>query len=257
MKRAIQITLFILFSAGVLGLMGFVYLENGKQIISDVVIRIEREHEKGFISGDKIKAALENHDSILSRQVNQIQPEMIAAKVKRNIYVEEADVYLNMEKNLVVNIREKQPILRVYSKKGEGFYIDTRRQLLPLNPNYSPRVLVANGYINYQFDKQNPYIHDTVSNQSQLIDLFDLTSIIMENKFLHAQISQVYVNSVGEYDLIPEVGNHLIQLGSMQDAQEKLEKLEVWYKKSFVNEDWGKYNVINLKYKDQVVCTKK
>ncbi|RKY94428.1 MAG: hypothetical protein DRQ13_08275, partial [Ignavibacteriae bacterium] len=37
-----------------------------------------------------------------------------------------------------------------------------------------------------------------------------------------------------EYDLIPEVGNHIIQLGSADNSMEKLDKLEIWYKKAFV-----------------------
>lgn len=55
MKRIIQISLFVLFTLGVAGLMGFVYIENGKQQINGVVIRIDRDTENGFISAEKIK----------------------------------------------------------------------------------------------------------------------------------------------------------------------------------------------------------
>ena len=44
----------------------------------------------------------------------------------------------------------------------------------------------------------------------------------------------------------------------MEDASQKLKNLELWYKKAMVKEEsWNKYSIINIKYKDQVVCTQK
>ena len=257
MKRIIQIALFVIFTVAVSGLMGFIYIENGKQQINGIFVRIDRNTEKGFISAETIRMNIENMDSILSRQLNEINIDKIEDFLKANVYVEKADAYINIDKNLVVNIRERHPILRVYSKKSEGFYLDENGNMLPLSPKYTARVLVANGYINAIFNKTFPNIFDTINKSTQLTDLFEITRIIRENTFLNAQISQVYVNSKHEYDLIPEVGNHIIQLGSADNSKEKLDKLEIWYKKAFVKADWDKYTVINLKYKDQVVCTKK
>lgn len=257
MKRVIQISLFVLFTLGVAGLMGFVYLENGKQPVKGVVIRIDRETEKGFLSSEKIKTMVEQNDSILFRQVKEVNTRKIEKLVNQNVYVETADVYLNMDKNIVVNISEKIPLLRVYSKKGKGFYIDKKGVLIPLSQNYTPRVLVVNGYINTIFENEHTSIFDTIYKATPLADLYELSNLITANSFINAQISQIYINSKGEYDLIPELGDHLIQLGSIENAKEKLEKLEIWYKKALVREGWELYSVVNLKYKDQVVCTKK
>jgi cell division protein FtsQ len=257
MKRVIQISLFVLFSLAVAGLMGFVYIENGKQPVKGVVIRIDRDTEEGFLSEEKIKILIEQNDSILFRQVNEVNTQKIEDLVNQNVYVETADSYLNMDKNVVVNISEKIPVLRVYSKKGKGFYIDKKGRLIPLSQNYTPRVLVANGYINATFEKENTSIFDTIYKTTPLADLFELSNLITANSFINAQISQIYINSKGEYDLIPELGDHLIQLGTIENAKEKLEKLEIWYKKAIVREGWDQYSVVNLKYKDQVVCTKK
>jgi cell division protein FtsQ len=241
----------------VAGLMGFVYIENGKQPVKGVVIRIDRATEKGFISSDKIKTLVEQNDSILFRQISEVNTSKVENLVNQNVYVETVDVYLNMDKKVVVNISEKIPLIRVYSKKGKGFYIDKNGALIPLSQNYTPRVLVANGYINTSFENEHTSIFDTIYTTTPLADLYELSKLITANNFINAQISQIYINSKGEFDLIPELGDHLIQLGTIEDAKEKLEKLEIWYKKALVREGWDLYSVVNLKYKDQVVCTKK
>ncbi len=48
MKKIIKIALFVLFAVAVTGLMGFIYFEQGKQTIKQVVIKINREGEKAF-----------------------------------------------------------------------------------------------------------------------------------------------------------------------------------------------------------------
>lgn len=257
MKRIIQISVFVLFILGVVGLMGFVYIENSNQLIKGVVIRIDRNSETGFLTAEKIKTMVEQTDSLLFRKVKKVDTEKIEELINQNVYVETADVYLNMDKNVVVNISEKSPLLRVYSKKGAGFYIDKNGSLLPLSQNYTPRVLVANGYINASPANKNNSIYDTIYKTTPLADLYELCKLIRTNNFINAQVSQIYVNSKGEYDLIPELGDHLIRLGSIENAKEKLDKLEIWYKKALVKEDWELYSVVNLKYKGQVVCTKK
>lgn len=90
-----------------------------------------------------------------------------------------------------------------------------------------------------------------------MIDLFELTKIIRQNNFLQALISQIYVNSKGEFDLIPQLGKQIIHLGSIENIEKKLNKLEIFYKKAMMKAGWEKYATINLEYKDQIVCTKK
>ena len=59
-------------------------------------------------------------------------------------------------------------------------------------------------------------------------------------------------------ELYPAVGGHKIIFGTTEDMEEKFEKLKVFYKEGLSSIDsWTNYSVINLKYKNQVVCIKK
>jgi len=56
---------------------------------------------------------------------------------------------------------------------------------------------------------------------------------------------------------VPRVGAHMIMLGSLENYRGKLHKLMVLYREGFSRVGWNQYEWINLKYKDQVICTKK
>ena len=79
---------------------------------------------------------------------------------------------------------------------------------------------------------------------------------ITHDKFLKAQIDQVYVTEGGEFELIPRIGNHVILLGKAVDLDDKFRKLYAFYKLGLNKIGWNKYNIINIKYKNQVVCSK-
>ena len=60
-----------------------------------------------------------------------------------------------------------------------------------------------------------------------------------------------------EVELVPRVGNHRIMLGTLEGFEEKLAHLKLFYEQAIPKMGWEKYSMINLKYKNQIVCTKK
>ena len=88
-------------------------------------------------------------------------------------------------------------------------------------------------------------------------DLFKLVLTINDSKLWRSQFEQIYVNSKGDIELVPRVGNHIIELGSVENLNEKLENLEAFYKQGLSQYGWNKYRTISLKYKNQIVCTKR
>jgi len=257
MKRIIQISVFVLFAIALAGLMGFIYIKRSNQTLQEVDIKICRITDKGFIDENELLGVVNSFDSIYTKPIKHIHTNKIEEIIKQNPYVEEVDVFVNISNDLMINVKEKRVVLRIFNQNNEGYYIDENAGILPLSPNYTPRVLIANGYLEAPYIKPFNNLYDTVYNSSCLIELFKLTKLINQNPFLQAQISQVYVNSKGEFDLIPQLGDQLIQFGQMVNAEKKLNKLEVFYKQALVRAGWEKYKTINLKYKDQVVCTQR
>ena len=159
-------------------------------------------------------------------------------------------------------MKQRTPILRVINYKNDSYYIDLEGKLMPLSESYTARVPIATGLITesyantYSLDLLSRDINDTLLTKFIIDDLYLLAKYINESEFWKAQIEQIYINADREIELIPVFGNHRILLGDATDLRDKFNKLLVFYKEGLNKTGWNVYTKINLKYKNQVVCTK-
>lgn len=259
MKRNLHIALIVVFTTAVFVLMTYIYINHQKQQLGSIEITIIRSGERGFITKEDIQNKVEQIDSIRYKKLNEIRLGQLERSILKNPFVEFTDAFINIEGNLVIHVKEVVPIMRVFNRKGGSFYMDERGYLIPLCDTYTPRLMVVNGYFNVS-DKfiHHAHISDSAYSGTYLPEAFELVKMLDTQPFLHAQINQVYLNSKDEFDLVPLLGNHIIQFGKMDhNAAEKLNNLVVFYKQALLKEGWDNYETINLKYKNQVVCTKK
>lgn len=264
MKRIIYISLFTLTVIGLLSLSGFIVNHNKFTESSDIKVNIYRNTESGFLNSAEILKEIVSIDSLSNTNpvVNEgVKNTPYTDKIERllnnNPYVDKVDSYFTLDGKLLINIKEKEPIIRIYDSGKEGFYIDNKGEIFPISRQFAPRIIIANGHIKDKVTDFNSNITDSIYRNTALQELFYLTQLINKNELLKAQINQIYVNSKGEYDLIPELGNHLVQFGTIDNANVKLRNLDAYYRKYLTIKDWDNYKTINLTYKDQIVCTKK
>ena len=253
MKKILHISLFALFLVVTMSLIGYIYYLRGQQKISAVKINIIRTSDDGFLDKEKIKLELKEKTSIDIKNVSNISLKQLENQLAQNPFIEKADVLLNIHSELVINVKEKIPVIRVFNETNESFYIDDKAKLFPLSPDYSPVLTIASGNINCS------YLGSAITpNKIEPVqkELCDLGKLLRSNRLLNAQITQVYVTESGDYELLPLLGEHIILFGTIENAKEKLENLEVFYKNILVKKGWDTYSTINLQFKNQVVCIK-
>jgi cell division protein FtsQ len=130
--------------------------------------------------------------------------------------------------------------------------------MMPLKPGHPVHLLIANGTIPDRFlaiDKTEKPI-SALSDTSALRQIYPVAYHIAGDEFLRSFVDQVYVNESGELELVPKLGHQVIMMGDGQDAAEKLENLKMFYLRIMNKINWNTYKTINLKYKNQVVCSK-
>lgn len=257
MKRILYIILFILFGVVISTLMGFIVYKHGNQHINDIKIKISKTDNGGFLAHDLILSMVKETEGIDSLSIAHLDLAVLENKLNGNPYVDHVDAYINIKRDLIINIKERDAILRVYLPDNSSFYMDLKGNLFPLCSWFTPRLIIANGYIKATLPVANTNVYDSTFTKTKLPELYSLVIKISENPLLNSQISQIYVNSRGEYDLIPELGNHSIQLGNTDQIDVKLRNLDSFYRTKLIKEGWEKYEKINLMYTNQIVCTKK
>jgi len=257
MKKIISISLLVLTIIGLITLTGFIVRSNMQTKIANVEIKIFRNTNNGFVNEASVLSTINNIDSIDNIKIEKVDIEKIEKALSQNLYIDKVDCYVTISGNLLVNIKEKQPVIKIYDKESNGIYIDNAGDIFPVSKQFAPRVIIANGYIKTKVSKPYGNIADSIYSNTIFPQIFQLSQLINNHSLLKNQITQIYVNSIGNYDLIPTLGDHIIQFGSFNNAKTKIRNLNAYYTKYLKSSSWDDYKTINLTYNNQIVCTKK
>lgn len=219
----------------------FVNKKSDALLVTGIDISIMDSLHTHFISDSEIRnLILKNHPELIGNSADNVNKEDLENLINKIPSVKNTEVYASLTGCLNILIEQRKPIVRFV--KDEGFYIDEEGKRMPLSSNYTSRVLVVSGNI-----------RDRIIET----ELMPLVNFIIKDEFWYSQINQIYVDSNNEYTLIPRVGGQKIDLGKIDNFERKFAKLYALYKDGFPTVGWNKYNKINLKYENQIVCTKR
>ena len=235
----------------ILGLLLLVYLgfsifflnpKAGKgQICNDLQIQIVDTLERHYLTNEDVNALLKQASiSPIGKHMDSINIDEIKEKLTENRLIKKVDCFKTVGGTIRIKIYQRIPILRVFSG-DKSYYVDNKGEIMPVPRNFAAYVPVASGYINEEYAKEK---------------LHPFAVFLQNDKFWNSQIEQIFITSCQDVELTPRVGKHRIILGQMDAYKENLQKLRFFYDKGLDKVGWNKYSVINLKYKNQVVCTK-
>jgi len=256
MKRILNITIWIVVIAGIFVLVSFINVETKKITCKSLNVTIDYVKGDPMISVEEIKDLIfKTYDSLVGKKLTEINLVEVENMVNEIPLVANAEVYTSLTGKMKIHVTQRSPILRIINSSNQSYYIDQTGVGMPVTPGSPSRVLVASGNIKAKYS-------DTLNIQnmeesSLLKDLFKLSSFISHDQFLKAQIEQIYVTKTGGFELVPKVGRHLIVFGGIEDMENKFDKLLVFYHQGMNKTGWDKYKTINLKFENQVVCSKK
>lgn len=260
MNKWLQISVWTVSIVLIIVALGFVKKSNSETVLVKPIINIDYETDNRFISEHDVSIQIVSVTDTGLLLLNQFSVNQIEEKLNNNHSIKDAQVYKTIDGKLVVNVKQRRPIVRIFSKNG-SYYIDEKGNLMPLSHKYSARLLVVSGNVNEPFSKRYKFnysnLSDSLAGKTMLDDIYKLADYIDKSEFWKAQIEQVAVNKVSEFELIPKVGNHKIVFGGITNLEGKFEKLMIFYKKGLEKTGWNEYSEINLKYKNQVVCKKR
>jgi cell division protein FtsQ len=240
-------------------IMGFVSRSNSEILCGEIVISISDTAEVQFVSAEAVRKIIDGSGiRTQGHPVEGISTRDLEFGIERDPYVKNAEVYINVEGKLLVDIEQRRPLIRVMPDGRKGFYIDRDQMILPLSPGYSPMVLLLTGHVKIPEtkDAQGNRMADA-GNGEELRNLIGFAKLVTEHPFWSNQIVQLYRSPNGDYELIPRVGAHQVQFGSLDDYETKLENLKLLYDQGLKKYGWNSYDKINLKYSTQIICTKR
>ncbi|MCQ2251843.1 MAG: hypothetical protein MJZ61_00180 [Bacteroidales bacterium] len=223
-------------------------------------ISIKDSADTYFIDKNQVLQII-HADTVLGHKMDSINIYALQEALKQNPYVRTVAIYKTISGRLKIDIQQRRPVLMVLANEGQSFYIDNDGFIFSTCDNYHSKTIVVNGFVNERFDFSKGQIYKVDLEDPKLpnltADLFRLAKLIDADDFWRDQVEQIYINKLGEYELVPMVGNHILALGPIDDYDKKMYVLKQFYFKALSKIGWDQYKLISVKYKDQIVCVLK
>lgn len=225
-------------------------------VCTKVVINIADENENGFLNSAEVKALLEHYKMYpLNRRTEDINTRQIEAQLVRMPFVNTAQCYITQEGHVCITITQRTPIVRVKSSRGEDYYVDDNGGVMP-NSQYTSDMIIVTGNVSKTYACR--YISLLAKN-------------LMADDMWRNQIEQINLLPDNTIELVPRVGDHIVNIGPLPEASndvtraervkdfvaKQLHRLELFYHHGLSHAGWNKYDYISLEYGNQVVCRRR
>ena len=237
----------------IIGLMlinGFANMRHADKYVNAVSIQIDNQYQNYFIDENDVYNLIDEtgKDYLMNTDFGTLDIKSIENKVKSHRFVEDAEVYHDLNGNLTIDVKQNRPIARILNAESADQYIGTTGLLLPQSSHFTARVLLITTDSEVYFPEEN------INDSEEGMKIFELLKFISKDEFWKAQIAAVHINKNYELILQPQVTKQLIEFGMAEKFEAKFKKLKVFYKEILPYKGWNSYETVNLKYKNQIVC---
>ena len=185
------------------------------------------------------KLLIENNPNAKTIRKDRLDLNKLEQVLNAQEMIENADVFVSIDGVLKAVVKQKTPIARVFNDEG-SFYIDSEGDTMPLSANFTARVPLVSGEINKKNNK----------------DLFKLFKIIYDDAFLRKNIIGIQIMPNGSLLMLNRNYNYQIDFGSLINAERKFQNYKAFFQKVSLDSSLYKYKKIDLRFTEQVVCTK-
>ena len=185
------------------------------------------------------KLLIENKKDAQSIGKDKLDLNKLEKALNAQEMIEKSDVFVSIDGVLKAVVKQKTPIARVFDGV-DSFYIDYEGNTMPLSSNFTARVPLVSGKIN----KKNSE------------DLAELFRIIHNDAFLKKNIIGVQIMPNGSLKMSNRNFNYQIDFGGTVRMKAKFNNYKAFFQKAVLDSSLYKYKTIDLRFSQQVVCTK-
>ena len=226
-----------------LALVVFLYAfssqRNNDRKLSDLTVKFIG-NDNLYITQETVnKLLIQNKESITSVPKEILDLNELESVLNSNSMIKSAEVYVTVNGEVKAEVEQRKPIARVNT--NVSYYIDDQGLYMPLSSNHSARVPLVTGFV----------------DKKQLENVFKIADKIHNDAFLKKHIVEIHQNEDKSINLKTRVLDFEIALGKLEQLDKKINNLKAFYQKAKKDNTLINYSKVNLKFDNQVVCTKK
>ncbi|GAC1585261.1 MAG: hypothetical protein NVS3B19_02540 [Ginsengibacter sp.] len=224
--------------------------KQSSMICKNIDISIHGVQNNVFIDEKDVEKILYdiNDGPLVGKKLKDFDLMTMQKILEQNDWIRKAQLYFDNNENLWVNIIEREPIARIFTRTGNTFYLDTSNIKIPLSNKFSARLPVFTNF---------PDTLLTRADTNLLADIKNISQYIRKDSFWMAQVDQVDITNERKFEIIPKIGNQVIVFGNGERYEEKFHFLLLLYRDVLSKVGWNKYSKINVEYTGQIVTVKR
>ena len=222
----------------VIGLYGFSDYRSNQREVEGISINFLGDNDLFIDEASVNKLLIQNYGGIKNRPKEQLVLNTIEKVIQSNDMVKKAQIYFTVDGKLVSKIVQRKPIGRI--EGASKFYLDDVGKRMPLSKHHSARVPIITGKI----------------TGKTLEDAYTILNYINADDFLRKNVIGIHVEEEGNYQLRFRMENFVVNLGGVDNLNEKFKNFMAFYAKATKDNSLEKYAVVSLEFNNQVVCTK-
>lgn len=224
-------------------LLGFLYSftakRNENRKLQNATVEF-LDGEQLFVTHETVnKLLIENKKDASSIRKVALDLNNLENTINQHEMIEKAEVFVSVDGHLKAVVRQKTPVARVF-ENGNSYYVDYKGTKMPLSAIHTARVPLVSGGIN---DKNRE-------------DLYKLFRMIHDDEFLKKNIIGIRVMPSGSLKMKSRNFDYDIDFGKTINMEKKFRNYKAFFQKAVQDSSIMGYKVINLKFTQQVVCTK-
>ncbi len=222
-------------------------------ICKEVLVSIDQSHGYKMIDENEILSSLwPETKGFLPKEKSTSSFDLfnLEKQVEKNPWVNSANLFFDQQHRIHINIEQKIALARIFNSEGNSYYLDSNYYLLPVKSN---DVISLPVFTNFYFTP----IKKSKEDSNTISRILSLSRFIAADSFWMAQVESVNVNPDNTFEFVTQVGNHRVMLGLRDDWEHLFKKLTALYSTMLENESWDNYELVDLRFKDQVVCIRK
>lgn len=188
-----------------------------------------------FIDEKDIKDLVKQYNP--TKKIGDVKIPELETKINENPFVDSANVFMNLNGNLNIDIKQRVPVFRL-SKNGKDFYVDEKGVEFPISKNFSYPCMLVMGDV----------------EASEYRELGRLIEKIDKDDFCKKYFIGIKKEK-GGYNLLTSDGHFKVELGDLENIDFKVQGFKTFVEKYLVYQNPQKYKKVSVKYNNQIVTT--
>ena len=223
----------------VLFLYSFTSKRNNARKTQKTVVEFVNKAEL-FVSYETVnKLLIENGQQLKTIGKDKVFLNKLEKILNGHNMIQKSEVFVSIDGVIKAMVTQRTPIARIFNEEG-SFYIDSKGNRMPLSEIQTARLPLVLGEITDKNEKE----------------MYDLLWFIYNDDFLKKNITGIEILPSGSLRMTNRNYNYNIEFGKTIEVERKFDNYKAFFQKAVHDTLIDTYKIINLKFTQQVVCTK-